>query len=303
LTDSYKFGDQTYAREELRAELASAFLAAERGNPHNPEQHAAYVGSWITALKEDKHEIFRAAHDATAATDYLLKLERDRSVADQALSDAPLAAGTGSRAIEQQAETLERDREDKTELGAHVEAEREEDREEGRPNDGSAASSTPKGKRDLVREDVLPTEVAPQESTKYAPRFEPGSSTVSVERKENGDSYRTPIDQHRSSAKQEQQQQIDPELAAVRGIAKSGLGPNSTTVQALTESGTYRGEIVGATDRFVVQRQSAQLAVVHQKEALDQSPEVGKRYSINYADGRANVRETRERAKAHELGR
>jgi antirestriction protein ArdC len=23
------------------------FLAAERGIPHNPEQHAAYVGHWI----------------------------------------------------------------------------------------------------------------------------------------------------------------------------------------------------------------------------------------------------------------
>src|ERR1700683_3883876 len=58
LNDSYRFGDLNYAKEELRAELASVFLAAERGIPHDPEQHAAYVGSWIRALKEDKHEIF-----------------------------------------------------------------------------------------------------------------------------------------------------------------------------------------------------------------------------------------------------
>ena len=49
LTESYRFGDPNYAKEELRAELASVFLAAERGVPHNPEQHAAYVGSWIKA--------------------------------------------------------------------------------------------------------------------------------------------------------------------------------------------------------------------------------------------------------------
>jgi antirestriction protein ArdC len=47
LNDTYRFGDTNYAKEELRAELASVFLAAERGIPHNPEQHAAYVGSWI----------------------------------------------------------------------------------------------------------------------------------------------------------------------------------------------------------------------------------------------------------------
>ena len=38
LNESYRFGDQNYAREELRAELASVFLAAERGIPHDPYQ-------------------------------------------------------------------------------------------------------------------------------------------------------------------------------------------------------------------------------------------------------------------------
>jgi Zincin-like metallopeptidase len=89
LTESYRFGDTNYAKEELRAELASVFMAAERGIPHDPEQHAAYVGSWIQSLKEDKNEIFRAAHDASAATDFLLALERDRSIADQALEAGP----------------------------------------------------------------------------------------------------------------------------------------------------------------------------------------------------------------------
>jgi antirestriction protein ArdC len=76
LTESYEFGDQNYAKEELRAELASVFLAAERGVPHNPEQHAAYLNSWISALKSDKNEIFRAAHDAHKAADFLLAFER-----------------------------------------------------------------------------------------------------------------------------------------------------------------------------------------------------------------------------------
>jgi putative DNA primase/helicase len=67
-----------YAKEELRAELASLFLAAQRGIPHDPEHHAAYVSSWIGVLKRDKNEIFRAAHDASAAADFILALERDK---------------------------------------------------------------------------------------------------------------------------------------------------------------------------------------------------------------------------------
>lgn len=78
LSGASHFGDPGYAREELRAELASLFIAAEHGIPHDPRQNAAYVASWIKALKDDKHEIFRAAHDAAAAADYILNLERSR---------------------------------------------------------------------------------------------------------------------------------------------------------------------------------------------------------------------------------
>lgn len=76
LAEAYRFGDENYAKEELRAELASLFLSAEKGIPHDSKRHAAYVGSWIKALKDDKNEIFRAAHDASAAAEYLLALDR-----------------------------------------------------------------------------------------------------------------------------------------------------------------------------------------------------------------------------------
>jgi len=53
------------------------------------------VGSWIEVLKQDKHEIFRAAHDASRAADFLLALERDRSVGCEVLPAAPLLDSTG----------------------------------------------------------------------------------------------------------------------------------------------------------------------------------------------------------------
>ena len=51
-------------------------LAAETGLPHDPSQHAAYVASWLEALKKDKNEIFRAPSAASKATDYVLNIDR-----------------------------------------------------------------------------------------------------------------------------------------------------------------------------------------------------------------------------------
>jgi antirestriction protein ArdC len=71
--------DEHYAREELSAELGSWLLSLETGLPHNPDQHAAYIASWLEALKKDKNEIFRAASAAAKATDYVLHREREKA--------------------------------------------------------------------------------------------------------------------------------------------------------------------------------------------------------------------------------
>lgn len=72
------FGDPNYAKEELRAEIASYILSHELGIHHNPaadERHAAYVGSWLKALRNDPDEISRAARDAEMVCDYLYDRE------------------------------------------------------------------------------------------------------------------------------------------------------------------------------------------------------------------------------------
>ncbi|WP_417833990.1 zincin-like metallopeptidase domain-containing protein [Thalassospira xiamenensis] len=58
------FGSEVYAKEELRAEIASYMLTTELGLGHYPERHAAYVGSWMKAIKEDRNALFTAARDA-----------------------------------------------------------------------------------------------------------------------------------------------------------------------------------------------------------------------------------------------
>jgi antirestriction protein ArdC len=67
-----RWGDEGYAMEELVAELGSAFLSADLDlTPKTREDHAAYIASWIKALKNDKRAIFTAASYAQRAVDFL----------------------------------------------------------------------------------------------------------------------------------------------------------------------------------------------------------------------------------------
>jgi len=86
---AHPFGSEGYAKEELRAEISSMILGDSLGIGHDPEQHAAYVGSWIKVLQDDPLEIFRASSDAEKIHDYVLafeqkqvqELERDEDLA------------------------------------------------------------------------------------------------------------------------------------------------------------------------------------------------------------------------------
>ncbi|TWA81546.1 antirestriction protein ArdC [Azospirillum brasilense] len=73
---AHPFGSEGYAKEELRAEIASMILGNDLAIGHDPGQHAAYVQSWIKALKDDPMEIFRAAADAEKIATYVVGLEQ-----------------------------------------------------------------------------------------------------------------------------------------------------------------------------------------------------------------------------------
>lgn len=71
-----KFGDKQYAVEELVAELGAAFMCTGFGiSRPEKEQHASYIGSWLKALKDDKHVIVAAASEASKASEFLHKLQ------------------------------------------------------------------------------------------------------------------------------------------------------------------------------------------------------------------------------------
>jgi len=68
---SGRHGGQAYAREELVAELCSAFLCSELGVAPTV-RHADYLGAWLDVLKGDNRAIFQAASMASKAADFVM---------------------------------------------------------------------------------------------------------------------------------------------------------------------------------------------------------------------------------------
>jgi antirestriction protein ArdC len=68
------FGSERYAREELVAEMGAAMLRSLAGiaTDDSTEQSAAYVASWLEALRNDKRLVIQAAAQAQRAVDRIV---------------------------------------------------------------------------------------------------------------------------------------------------------------------------------------------------------------------------------------
>ena len=118
------FGSETYAREELRAEIAALMTGERLGVGHEPRHGTAYVSSWITVLENDPKEMCAAAVDAQRISDWLIARERERTLTsdkaehersgDAAATPAareramalPASVGTATRGVRAMSEEL-----------------------------------------------------------------------------------------------------------------------------------------------------------------------------------------------------
>ncbi|WP_432737343.1 zincin-like metallopeptidase domain-containing protein [Maridesulfovibrio sp. FT414] len=73
------FGSEIYAREELRAEIASWMITSELGLSHDPSRHLSYVDSWVQVLEKDPYEIVRACQSAEKIKSYTLAFEQQQA--------------------------------------------------------------------------------------------------------------------------------------------------------------------------------------------------------------------------------
>ena len=78
-----RFGSEAYAREELVAEMGSAFLCASLGIVPTV-RHADYIGNWLAVLKNDARAIVSAASHASKASDFLLAFTQNAALAGEA---------------------------------------------------------------------------------------------------------------------------------------------------------------------------------------------------------------------------
>ena len=76
-----RYGSHAYAREELVAEMASAFICASLSITPTV-RHADYLGAWLEVLKEDNRAIFNAASLASKAAEFILAFENPAPDAD-----------------------------------------------------------------------------------------------------------------------------------------------------------------------------------------------------------------------------
>jgi len=78
-----RFNDRkAYAFEELVAEIGNCMLCATLGLLPDFAQSGAYIDGWLTALKEDKRAIFKAASEAQKAVDFIYaEAEKGQKVA------------------------------------------------------------------------------------------------------------------------------------------------------------------------------------------------------------------------------
>lgn len=115
ITEGASFGSEAYAKEELRAEMASLFLSQEYGiqpDKAHYDNHIAYLESWAQVLEKDPNELFRAASDAAKITDYMKshmiekdhEQAKDRTTVQDCLEEARNASGKAIEKRQQEEE-------------------------------------------------------------------------------------------------------------------------------------------------------------------------------------------------------
>jgi hypothetical protein len=132
--------------------------------------------------------------------------------------------------------------------------------------------------------DIAPTDQAIREG--------PGSARDAAMRHSDGGQEKRILEQERGG--------MAPAIPSERGHAAS----RPALEEAHTDSGVYRGEVVGVTNGHVLQ-QIGQALILHVRDRLSRTPPVGDSVIVQYLNGRGAVKDAplRARTRLMELGR
>jgi hypothetical protein len=137
---------------------------------------------------------------------------------------------------------------------------------------------------------ALETQLDPErrETTTSVATHQPGSRAVRLHDKTTGAEVR---------------KLLGGELTPGLQSALRQMAPHARIENAQTDSGTYRGRIIGETEKTLVQQITPHIAVVHRKELFDMIPAISENVRIAYSNDNARVLPVKERSKTQELGR
>ena len=164
------------------------------------------------------------------------------------------------------------------------------------------------------------------ETSEHVADFERGSKTVNIVEKETATEHREPVPVagKRGGPERDQDAKIDAEkildgevdgrkapsdrefeqsLADAERKGKQLLGGKANVYQADTESGKYRGDLLGETDHHVIQKLSPQSAVAHPKHLLPETVQPGQSLVVSYSNGLAQLKPNQVRERVQALSR
>ena len=224
---------------------------------------------------EQLQDVLEAAfdRDATLARDYLEELNGERG--PKALGDSTLQIATARTEGKEAEYELLFDPVDSQDLKRLIE------KLDMRAWEKQNAQTTPALEP--------PPSTERRETTTSVATHQPGSVAVELHDKTTGTDVRKLLGGR--------------ELPVGLQSALRQMAPDARIEYAQTDSGTYRGGIVGETEKDLFQQITSHTAVVHRKDLLDMIPAVGKDVRIAYSNDTARVLPIKERSKTKELGR
>ena len=224
---------------------------------------------------EQLQDVLEAAfdRDATLARDYLEELNEERG--PKALGDSTLQIATARTEGNEAEYELLFDPVDSQDLKYLI------DKLDVRASEKQNGQTLP----------ALKTQPNPErrETTTSVATHQPGSGAVEFHDKTTGTDVRKLLG--------------GGELPVGLQSALRQMAPDARIEYAQTDSGTYRGGIIGETEKNLIQQITSHSAVVHRKDLLDMIPDVGENVRIAYRNDIARVLPLKERSKTQELGR
>ena len=224
---------------------------------------------------EQLQDVLEAAfdRDTTLARDYLEELNAERG--PMTIGDSTLQIATARSEGNEAEYELLFDPTDSHDLKHLI------DKLDMRAWEKQSAQTTP----------ILETQPDPErrETTTSVATHQPGSGAVELHDKTTGTDVRKLLG--------------GGELPVGLRSALRQLAPDALIENAQTDSGTYRGGIIGETEKNLIQQITSHTAVLHRKDLLDLIPAFAENVRIAYSNGNARVLPVKRRSKTQELGR